>query len=49
MKKPNVLVIMCDDLGYGDLSCMGSETVYTPDVYKRQLIHAGTKEACFHV
>ena len=29
MKKPNVLIIMCDDLGYGDLSCMGSETVYT--------------------
>lgn len=32
MKKPNVLVIMCDDLGYGDLSCMGSETVYTPHI-----------------
>ena len=32
MKQPNVLVIMCDDLGYGDLSCMGSETVYTPHI-----------------
>ena len=32
VKKPNVLVIMADDLGYGDLSCNGGNTVSTPNV-----------------
>lgn len=26
----NIVVIMCDDLGYGDLSCMGAEDFETP-------------------
>ncbi|CAM3899155.1 sulfatase-like hydrolase/transferase [Lederbergia lenta] len=30
MKKPNFIIIYCDDLGYGDLSCYGSEHVKTP-------------------
>jgi arylsulfatase A-like enzyme len=30
MKKPNFIVIYCDDLGYGDLGCYGSDTVATP-------------------
>ncbi len=29
-KRPNVIVFMADDLGYGDLSCMGSEVCRTP-------------------
>jgi arylsulfatase A-like enzyme len=29
-KKPNIIVIYCDDLGYGDLGCYGSETCLTP-------------------
>lgn len=29
-KTPNVLVILCDDLGYGDLSCFGHPTIQTP-------------------
>ena len=30
MKKPNVILIMTDDQGYGDLSCMGAEDFRTP-------------------
>lgn len=28
--RPNVIVILCDDLGYGDLACTGHETIRTP-------------------
>ena len=30
--KPNILVIMVDDLGYGDLSSYGSEDLQTPAI-----------------
>ncbi|MCC2686667.1 MAG: sulfatase, partial [Paenibacillaceae bacterium] len=30
MDKPNLIIIYCDDLGYGDLGCYGSEHVKTP-------------------
>lgn len=29
-KKPNFIIIYCDDLGYGDLGCYGSEHIKTP-------------------
>ena len=29
-RKPNFIVIFCDDLGYGDLGCYGSKTIRTP-------------------
>lgn len=29
-KSPNVVVIFCDDLGYGDLGCFGHPTIKTP-------------------
>ncbi len=31
-KKPNFIVIMTDDKGYGDLSCMGSKDFVTPHI-----------------
>ena len=30
--KPNVIFILADDIGYGDLSCNGSTTIHTPNV-----------------
>ncbi|MGL4292345.1 MAG: arylsulfatase [Bacteroidales bacterium] len=32
MQKPNVLFILADDLGYGDLSCYGQEKFDTPNI-----------------
>ena len=33
-KKPNVILIMMDDLGYGDLSCYGASQYQTPNLDK---------------
>ncbi|GIM53806.1 sulfatase family protein [Capnocytophaga cynodegmi] len=33
-QKPNVVLIVADDLGYGDLSCYGAERIQTPHVDK---------------
>lgn len=32
LSKTNVIVIMADDIGYGDLSCNGEKTIHTPHV-----------------
>ena len=32
LKKPNVIIIMTDDQGYGDLSCMGATDFKTPNI-----------------
>ena len=31
-KRPNILLILADDLGYGDLSCLGGKDVLTPNI-----------------
>ena len=40
-QPPNVLVIMVDDLGYGDLSCYGAKDLQTPHIDR--LMSQGTR------
>jgi len=40
-KKPNIIFILVDDLGYGDLGCFGQEKILTPNI--NQLAEEGMK------
>lgn len=44
--KPNFIVILCDNLGYGDVGCFGSKLHRTPNVDR--LAGEGMKLVCFY-
>ncbi|MCK0146207.1 sulfatase [Arenibacter sp. F26102] len=44
--KPNIIIIMADDMGYGDLSCYGSTMINTPNLDKMAL--EGIRFTDFH-
>ncbi len=46
-KKPNFIVIFCDDMGYGDLTCYGHPTIRTPNLDKMAV--EGQKWTNFYV
>jgi N-acetylgalactosamine-6-sulfatase len=45
-KKPNIILILADDLGYGDLACYGSTRNHTPNL--DALARAGVRFTDFH-
>ena len=45
--KPNVLIILTDDMGYGDISCYNSDQVKTPNIDK--LAKKGVRFTNFYV
>lgn len=47
VKRPNVLFIFIDDMGYGDLSCTGNKDVKTPHIDR--LAKQGTRFTQFYV
>jgi arylsulfatase A len=46
-KRPNFVIIFCDDLGYGDLSCFGNPTIRTPHL--DNMATQGQKWTSFYV
>ena len=45
-KKPNIVLILCDDLGYGDLECSGHPHIKTPHL--NSLAQAGIRFTDFY-
>jgi arylsulfatase A-like enzyme len=45
--RPNLVIIFCDDLGYGDLACFGSPTIKTPNLDR--MASEGQKWTNFYV
>jgi len=46
-EKPNIVLILADDLGYTDLGCFGSKTIRTPNL--DGMAAAGTRFTSFYV
>ena len=45
--KPNIVLILADDLGYGDLGCYGADTIRTPNLDR--LAQSGMKFTDFYM
>src|SRR5215212_11579857 len=45
--KPNVVLIMADDMGYGDIGCYGAKDIRTPHLDR--LAAEGTRFTSFYV
>ena len=45
-RKPNIVVIFCDDLGYGDLGVFGHPSIHTPNL--DAMAHEGQKWTNFY-
>ncbi|MCS7469946.1 sulfatase-like hydrolase/transferase [Stieleria sp. ICT_E10.1] len=45
--RPNVILIMSDDQGYGDLGCTGNPIIKTPDIDKLASESSGLRD--YHV
>lgn len=46
-RPPNVVIVYCDDMGWGDLGCYGSKTIRTPNIDR--LARQGTRFTSFYV
>jgi arylsulfatase A-like enzyme len=46
LERPNIILIMADDLGYGDIGCYGSKIIKTPNI--DALAKGGTKFTDYH-
>jgi arylsulfatase A-like enzyme len=47
MDRPNIVLINCDDLGYGDIGCYGSELNATP--HTDRIAHEGVRFTDFYM
>ena len=46
-RKPNIVVILADDLGYGDVGCFGAKNIKTPNLDR--MAREGTRFTSFYV
>jgi len=47
LRRPNIIIILADDMGYGDLSCYGNQAIKTPN--SDRLAEEGVRLTQFYV